>query len=173
MSADRLEAGRVAKGGQDAGSGNADAAFAKADYTRRESFHCHRLTAVPLETRGLIAEWNADKSKLIVFGAAKVPFFNRRVLAPMLAMAEDAIDLIEVDVGGGFGVRGEFYPEDFLVALLAMRTRRPSSGRIRSSASISRILEKIPKAWIDTPRGGCDVGRLPEAGHAEGDAVPG
>ena len=105
--------------------GNADAAFAKADYTRRESFHCHRLTAVPLETRGLIAEWDAAKSKLIVFGAAKVPFFNRRILAPMLAIAEDAIDLIEVDVGGGFGVRGEFYPEELLIAFAARHVGRP------------------------------------------------
>ncbi len=39
--------------------GDADAAFAKAEYTRRESFRCHRLTGLPLETRGLIAEWDA------------------------------------------------------------------------------------------------------------------
>ena len=41
--------------------GDADAAFAKAEYTRKESFRCHRLTGVPLETRGLIAEWDAAK----------------------------------------------------------------------------------------------------------------
>ena len=80
--------------------GDADAAFAKAEYTRRESFRCHRLTAVPLETRGLIAEWDATKGKLTDFGATKVLFFNRRVLAPMLGLAENAIDMIEPDVGG-------------------------------------------------------------------------
>src|SRR6185369_637384 len=46
--------------------GDADAAFAKATYTRRESFSCHRLTAVPLETRGLIAEWDAAASRLTI-----------------------------------------------------------------------------------------------------------
>ena len=67
--------------------GDADAAFAKAEYTRRESFRCHRLTALPLETRGCIAEWDAaDKSRLTVFGATKVLFFNRRMLAPMLGL---------------------------------------------------------------------------------------
>ena len=106
-------------------SGDADAAFAKAEYTRRESFRCHRLTAVPLETRGLIAEWDAAKQKLVVFGATKVLFFNRRVLAPMLGLSEQAIDMIELDVGGGFGVRGEFYPEDFLIPFAARHVGRP------------------------------------------------
>src|SRR4029077_19569029 len=105
--------------------GNAEAAFAKADYTRRESFRCHRLTGLPLETRGAIAEWNADRTRLTVFGATKVLFFNRRILAPMLGVAEDAIDMLEPDVGGGFGVRGEFYPEDFLIPFAARLAGRP------------------------------------------------
>ena len=105
--------------------GDADAAFAKAEYSRRESFRCHRLTGLPLETRGLIAEWDASASRLIIFGASKVLFFNRRVLAPMLGLAESAIDMIEPDVGGGFGVRGEFYPEDFLIPFAARHIGRP------------------------------------------------
>ena len=60
-----------------------------------------------------------------VFGATKVLFFNRRVLAPMLGLAEHAIDMIELDVGGGFGVRGEFYPEDFLIPFAARHVGRP------------------------------------------------
>jgi aerobic carbon-monoxide dehydrogenase large subunit len=105
--------------------GDADKAFAKAEYRRRESFRCHRLTAVPLETRGLIAEWDEAASRLTLFGATKVLFFNRRSLAPMLGLAESAIDMIEPDVGGGFGVRGEFYPEDFLIPFAARRVGRP------------------------------------------------
>jgi aerobic carbon-monoxide dehydrogenase large subunit len=105
--------------------GNADAVFAKAEYTRRESFRCHRLTGLPMETRGLLAEWNAANRRLTVFGACKVLYFNRRALAPMLGLAEDAIDMIELDVGGGFGVRGEFYPEDFLIPFAARHVGRP------------------------------------------------
>jgi len=103
--------------------GDAGTAFGKAEYTRRESFRCHRLTGLPLETRGQIAEWNGGR--LTVFGATKVLFFNRRVLAPMLGVAEDAVDMIEVDVGGGFGVKGEFYPEDFLIPFAARKVARP------------------------------------------------
>ncbi len=47
------------------------------------------------------------------------------MLAPMLGLAETAIDMIELDVGGGFGVRGEFYPEDFLIPFAARRVGRP------------------------------------------------
>ena len=103
--------------------GDADAAFAKAEYTRKEKFACHRLTGLPLETRGQIAEWNAGR--LTVFGATKVLFFNRRILAPMLGVTEAEIDMIEVDVGGGFGVKGEFYPEDFLIPFAARLVGRP------------------------------------------------
>ena len=105
--------------------GDADAAFAKAEYTRRETFRCHRLAGLPMETRGLLAEWDATNGRLVISGASKVLFFNRRILAPMLGLAEDSIDMIEVDVGGGFGVRGEFYPEDFLIPFAARHTGRP------------------------------------------------
>jgi aerobic carbon-monoxide dehydrogenase large subunit len=103
--------------------GDADAAFARAEYTRKETFRCHRLTGLPLETRGQIAEWTGGR--LTVFGATKVLFFNRRILAPMLGVTEADIDMIEVDVGGGFGVKGEFYPEDFLIPFAARAVGRP------------------------------------------------
>ena len=60
-----------------------------------------------------------------MFGATKVLFFNRRTLAPMLGVTEADIDMIEVDVGGGFGVKGEFYPEDFLIPFAARLVGRP------------------------------------------------
>ena len=105
--------------------GDPDAAFAEAAYTRRETFRCQRHTGVPLETRGLVATWDATAGRLTVFGATKVTFFNRRALARMLRLDEAAIELVEVDVGGSFGVRGEFYPEDVLIPLAAMRLGRP------------------------------------------------
>ena len=65
------------------------------------------------------------RQRLTVFGATKVLFFNRRTLAPMLGVTEADIDMIEVDVGGGFGVKGEFYPEDFLIPFAARLVGRP------------------------------------------------
>ncbi len=103
--------------------GDADAAFRTAPYTRREHFKVQRHTALPMEPRGLVAEW--QNGRLTLFGAAKVPFPNRRILAQQLGLPDDAIRMVENDVGGGFGVRGEFYPEDFLIPFAARFVGRP------------------------------------------------
>ncbi len=105
--------------------GDAASAFSQADYVRKETFHCHRHGAIPLETRGLVAGWDEDQETLKIWGATKVLFFNRRVLAGMLGMDESKIVMVELDVGGSFGVRGEFYPEDFLVPFAALKLGRP------------------------------------------------
>src|SRR5215204_2255800 len=105
--------------------GDADAAFSKAPYTRRENFRVQRHFGLTMEPRGVMAEWDATKDRLTVSGAAKVPFVNRRILAKQLGMAEDAIAMVENDVGGGFGARGEFYPEDFLIPFAARHVGRP------------------------------------------------
>jgi carbon-monoxide dehydrogenase large subunit len=105
--------------------GDAAAAFADAPYTRRETFAVQRHTALPMEPRGVMAEWDAARGRLTVWGAAKVPFFNRRILARQIGLPEASIALVENDVGGGFGARGEFYPEDFLIPFAARRVGRP------------------------------------------------
>ena len=105
--------------------GDADTAFKNAPYTRRESFSTQRHTALPMEPRGLLAEWNAASGRLTLSGAAKVLFANRRILAKQLGLAVDAIDMVEYDVGGSFGARGEFYPEDFLIPFAARHVGRP------------------------------------------------
>ncbi|HEY2533143.1 MAG TPA: xanthine dehydrogenase family protein molybdopterin-binding subunit [Xanthobacteraceae bacterium] len=105
--------------------GDANAAFAGASYTRRERFRIQRHTALPLETRGLLAEWHVGDNRLTIYGAAKLPFFNRRAMAAMMGLPETSVDYIELDVGGGFGARGEFYPEDFLIAFAARKFSRP------------------------------------------------
>jgi len=78
-----------------------------------------------MESRGLLAQWDAATGKLTVFGAAKVAFPNRRMLAQMMDLPEGSIRMVENDVGGGFGARGEFYPEDFLIPFAARLTGRP------------------------------------------------
>ena len=85
-----------------------------------------RHTAVSMEARGLVADWHGTTpDKLTVAGAAKVPFATRRILARCMKLPEASIDMLEYDVGGGFGIRGDFYPEDFLVPFAARQTGRP------------------------------------------------
>jgi carbon-monoxide dehydrogenase large subunit len=102
--------------------GDVEAAFEEADVVIAERLHCQRHGAVPLEPRGIIAE-HAD-GRLTVWGAAKVVHTNKRILASLLDLAEEHVRLVELDVGGGFGGRGEFYPEDFLVPFCALRQQR-------------------------------------------------
>ena len=105
--------------------GDADAAFKDAPYIRREHFKVQRHGAVPMEPRGLVADWDAAQQRMTVSGVCKVPFTNRRALAQMMRLPETSVRMLEYDVGGGFGARGEFYPEDFLIPFAA-RHRRPS-----------------------------------------------
>jgi carbon-monoxide dehydrogenase large subunit len=84
-----------------------------------------RHYGLTMEPRGVMAEWDDTAGKLRISGAAKVPFFNRRILAAQIGLPEDAIEMIENDVGGGYGARGEFYPEDFLIPFAARRLKRP------------------------------------------------
>jgi aerobic carbon-monoxide dehydrogenase large subunit len=105
--------------------GDVDAAFESAPYTRREHFRVQRHAAVPMEPRGLMAEWDEEGKRITVKGVCKVPFTNRRALAHMMDLPEKSVRMVEYDVGGGFGARGEFYPEDFLIPFAARLLRRP------------------------------------------------
>jgi carbon-monoxide dehydrogenase large subunit len=106
-------------------TGDVESAFRAAAYTHREQFRVQRMTAMTMETRGLLANWDPVNQRLSVSGAAKLPFFNKRTMAAMMGLPEDAVDYVEFDVGGGFGARGEFYPEDFLVAFAARKFGHP------------------------------------------------
>lgn len=105
--------------------GDVDAAFNEADRVIEMDLTCGRQSGVPLETRGLLARLVNESSRLEVYGAAKIPHINRNALATMLDFDPENIQLFEGHVGGGFGIRGELYPEDILVCLAAIKLRRP------------------------------------------------
>jgi carbon-monoxide dehydrogenase large subunit len=106
--------------------GDADAALDAAAVVIRERFTYPRQTAAALETRGLVAVPPDPKGgELHLIGSTKCIHINRSILAPIFGIPLGALRLTEVDVGGGFGVRGELYPEDILVPLAAMKLGRP------------------------------------------------
>jgi carbon-monoxide dehydrogenase large subunit/6-hydroxypseudooxynicotine dehydrogenase subunit gamma len=109
------------------GYGDVDAAFAQAAHVVSWEVTVGRHTAVPMEPRALVVDYTAGTGTLDIFGATKVPVFNRQVLADLLGIDAESIRMHAMDAGGGFGVRGEFYPEDFLVPWLAHRLRRSVS----------------------------------------------
>jgi aerobic carbon-monoxide dehydrogenase large subunit len=107
------------------GYGDTGAAFAAAAHVVRIELAIGRHSGVPLEPRCLLAMPGPDRGELSIFGMTKVPVWNRDLLADLLGVDETLIRVHAVDAGGGFGVRGEFYPEDFLIPWLAMRLERP------------------------------------------------
>src|SRR5215216_2780065 len=105
--------------------GDIDAAFKDAHAILALDLGIGRHSGVPLETRGAIARYDAGRDVLELHGAAKVPHWNRDAIARMLGRAPSAVHLFEEHVGGGFGVRGELYPEDVLVCVAALRFLQP------------------------------------------------
>ena len=105
--------------------GDVDAAFATADVVVGDMFYVQRHGALPLEPRGLVASYDGASGRLTVWGPTKVPHANRAVLSELIGFPEERIRFIEPAVGGGFGARGEVYPEDILIPLLALRLERP------------------------------------------------
>jgi carbon-monoxide dehydrogenase large subunit len=105
--------------------GDLDEAFANAAAVISVDVSVGRHSGVPLECRGLSAFVEATTGMLVVQGGAKVPYWNRDKVAAMLGRTTSSIRWEEGNVGGGFGPRGELYPEDILVAMAAMRLGRP------------------------------------------------
>jgi aerobic carbon-monoxide dehydrogenase large subunit len=107
------------------GYGDVDAAFREAAHIVELELTIGRHSGVPLETRGAIGRYDAARGILELHGAAKVPHRNQELLARILGLPPSTIHVHESHVGGGFGVRGELYPEDVLVCVAARRFHRP------------------------------------------------
>ncbi len=107
------------------GYGDVDAAFRAAHHIVSLELSVGRHSGVPLETRGAVARYDEKRDILEMHGAAKVPHWNRDHLAQMLGRTRESVQLYEGHVGGGFGIRGELYPEDILVCAAALKFRKP------------------------------------------------
>ena len=107
------------------GFGDIEAAFRNAHAVIELDLSVGRHSGVPMETRGAIARYDEARDVLEMHGAAKVPHWNRDQIAKMLGRDVASVQLYEGHVGGGFGIRGELYPEDILVCAAALTFKRP------------------------------------------------
>ena len=103
--------------------GDVDTVFASAPVVVRETCTHGRLTAAPLEPRGLVADW--DGETLVVWASTQTPRIMRGALAAALGLAEASVQVIAPDVGGGFGLKMHVFPEDVAIAAIARRLGRP------------------------------------------------
>lgn len=101
------------------------AALKTAPLRLRERLSVQRHTAIPLETRGFAAAYDPGTGVLTLWGPTKAPHFMRVALADLLDHPEHLIRILPVEVGGGFGIRGELYSEEILIPWLALTLHRP------------------------------------------------
>jgi carbon-monoxide dehydrogenase large subunit len=105
--------------------GDVRAALAKAPRTLKRRFHHHRYAAIPMECRGVVAQYERRTDSYTIWSATQVVHWVRREAAQTLGLPEARVRCIAPDVGGGFGGKGHVYPEDLLMPFLAKRLGKP------------------------------------------------
>ena len=104
----------------------ADAAFARAHHVTRLSLYNNRLTAVTMEPRGCIGDYDPGTRRWTLYSSTQNVHGARQILAhQILHVPESRIRVVARDVGGGFGMKGNVYPEEAIVLWAARRVGLP------------------------------------------------
>lgn len=102
--------------------GDVESAFREAYGTVKLTVKIARQAAVPIETRGIIARFDAAHGELYVWSATKNPHTTRRLLSRTLNLPESKVHLTVPEIGGGFGVKASVYPEDVAACVASIKT---------------------------------------------------
>jgi carbon-monoxide dehydrogenase large subunit len=106
--------------------GDVEAAFARAAHVFRERFVMDRGASAPIETRGVVAQWDAKTRQLVVWDTTQAPIRIRNFLGQLFGLSLNDVRVVAPDIGGGFGPKIMMcYPEEILVPHAAMVLRRP------------------------------------------------
>ncbi len=106
-------------------AGDADAAFAGAYRTWERTFTTGRHTGVPLEPRGLVADYEPATRALTLWISTQVPHMMQAVLADLFGLPEQRVRVIAPDVGGSFGIKIHVYQDDMAACAMALTLGRP------------------------------------------------
>jgi aerobic carbon-monoxide dehydrogenase large subunit len=106
--------------------GDADGAFARADVSVAETFHIQRYVGMPLENRGVVAQWDRRDGTMTTWNSTQVSHFVQQGLTGALGLPPHKIRVIAPDLGGGFGTKASGYAEDVLIPIAAMALGRPA-----------------------------------------------
>lgn len=105
--------------------GDPEWAKANAAVTVTREYRMNRQSAVPMEGRGILAVWDDRLEELTVYTGSQSPHQTRVGMAQVLGIEERKLRLVVPDMGGGFGAKRVLYPEELMVAALAMKLKRP------------------------------------------------
>ena len=102
-----------------------ESAFSSAPHVFTETFHQHRYACVPMETRGILASWDAAGRELTVWVSTQGQFAAQGLIGRVLGIPEAQIRVIMPDVGGAFGQKMFPHPEELAVAFATRQLGRP------------------------------------------------
>lgn len=106
--------------------GDPDRAFAAAPRVIERELWVERGAGQPLETRGVLADWNPLTGELTVWDSTQSPNTVRLGLTGFFKLREHNVEVIAPDVGGGFGVKiAYWYPEELLIPFASIQLERP------------------------------------------------
>ena len=130
-------------------AGRANEAFAGAAHRVRLSLTNNRVTACPMEPRGAIGCYNEGDESFTLYSSTQNPHRVRETLAhSVFKIPESKLRVVGLDVGGGFGMKGDTYPEEGIVLVAARAAGRPvkwiasrSDAFILDSAGRDQVIE--------------------------------
>jgi carbon-monoxide dehydrogenase large subunit len=105
--------------------GDLESARREAAVTVTREYRMNRQSAVPLEGRGILAVWDDRLEELVLYLGSQSPHQTRVAMSQVLGIPERQLHLVVPDMGGGFGAKRVLYPEEVMVAALAMKLKRP------------------------------------------------
>lgn len=91
----------------------------------KETFNLHRYTGTPMEGRGVIASYERSKNLLTVWDSTQIPHAMSNLILKSLGRQDVKIRVVCPRIGGGFGIKWGFYPEDVLLPFLSLKLGRP------------------------------------------------
>jgi aerobic carbon-monoxide dehydrogenase large subunit len=131
-------------------TGDVDKAFAEANHVIKETLRVHRGGCHAVETRGIVAQYQPKGGFLTIWASCQGPHRIRRTLLQLMDMPEHRVRVIAPRVGGGFGPKGGFYPENFLIPWLAVRLGKPVKWiEDRREHFIATRQERDQTHWIE------------------------
>lgn len=131
--------------------GEVDEVFAQAPVTVRARFRMTRKTAMAMETRSYLAEWDRRKQALTLHSSTNIPGIIRDVLSGCLDLPGNRMRVVAPDVGGSFGGKGSLYHEELLVCVLARKLDRPVkyiSDRLEDLTATSQAFDELMDAEL-------------------------
>ncbi len=138
-------------------TGGVDEAFARADVVVEETFEFGRHTGVCLETRSILADYNAAEHSLTVYHSTQAPHMMQDIFSRHLDIPEASVRVIARDVGGSFGIKVHVYPDEMATAALSVMLRRPVkfvADRLESFATDIHAREHKVKIRLAATRAG-------------------